>query len=115
MSVAVDHKPLLTHEVGSLDKPGWRVKAYAGQPLTEKDFDEARSWGERLTVPEYQKLLDLLHHAPFNKEQKAEIQRWSSLYALRLEESAGLDVVYDGEQQRRSEEHTSELQSRGHL
>src|SRR3989440_4212983 len=100
MSVSVDHKPLLTHEVGSLDKPGWRVKAYAGQPLTEKDFDEARSWGERLTVPEYQKLLDLLHHAPFGKEQKAEIQRWSSLYALRLEESAGLDVVYDGEQQR---------------
>ena len=100
MSVAVDHKPLLTHEVGSLDKPGWRVKAYAGQPLTEKDFDEARSWGERLTVPEYEKLLDLLHHAPFGKEQKAEIQRWSSLYALRLEESAGLDVVYDGEQQR---------------
>jgi 5-methyltetrahydropteroyltriglutamate--homocysteine methyltransferase len=100
MSMAVDHKPLLTHEVGSLDKPGWRVKAYAGQPLTEKDFEEARSWGERLTVPEYEKLLDLLHHAPFGKEQKAEIQRWSSLYALRLEESAGLDVVYDGEQQR---------------
>src|ERR1700730_857145 len=100
MSVAQDHKPLLTHEVGSLDKPGWRVKAYAGQPLTDKDFEEARSWGEQLTVPEYEKLLDLLHHAPFGKDQKAEIQRWSSLYALRLEESAGLDVVYDGEQQR---------------
>src|SRR5207253_7599926 len=65
-----------------------------------KDLEEARAWGERLTVPEYSKLLDLLRHAPFSKEQKAEIQRWSSLYALRLEESAGLDVVYDGEQQR---------------
>jgi len=30
MNEVVDHKPLLTHEVGSLDKPGWRVKAYAG-------------------------------------------------------------------------------------
>jgi 5-methyltetrahydropteroyltriglutamate--homocysteine methyltransferase len=100
MSVVVDHQPLLTHEVGSLDKPGWRVKAYAGKPLSDRDFEEARSWGQRLQVPEYERLLDLLHRAPFGKEQKAEIQRWSSLYALRLEESAGLDVVYDGEQQR---------------
>jgi 5-methyltetrahydropteroyltriglutamate--homocysteine methyltransferase len=100
LSVAVDQKPLLTHEVGSLDKPGWRVKAYAGKPLSERDFEEARSWGERLAVPDYQNLLELLRRPPFNKEQKTHIQRWSSLYAVRLEESAGLDVVYDGEQQR---------------
>jgi 5-methyltetrahydropteroyltriglutamate--homocysteine methyltransferase len=100
MTEVLDHKPLLTHEVGSLDKPGWRVKAYAGQPLTDKDFEEARSWGERLTVPEYERLVDLLRHPPFGKDEKVELQRWSSLYALRLEESAGLDVVYDGEQQR---------------
>src|SRR5947209_8844377 len=100
MSEVLDHRPLLTHEVGSLDKPGWRVKAYAGKPLDDKDLEEARSWGERLQVPEYERLLDLLRHAPFSKEQKTELQRWSSLYAVRLEESAGLDVVYDGEQQR---------------
>src|SRR5437660_7639746 len=100
MSVGLDHKPLLTHEVGSLDKPGWRVKAYAGKPLSERDLEEARSWGERLQVPDYPRLLELLRGGSFTKEQKAEIQRWSSLYALRLEESAGLDVVYDGEQQR---------------
>ncbi len=100
MNNSLDHKPLLTHEVGSLDKPGWRVKAYAGKPLSEADLEEARAWGERLQVPEYEQLLGLLRRAPFSKEQKAEIQRWSSLYAVRLEESAGLDVVYDGEQQR---------------
>ena len=100
MNEVVDHRPLLTHEVGSLDKPGWRVKAYAGKPLDDKDLEEARTWGERLQVPQYERLLDLLRHAPFSKEQKAELQRWSSLYAVRLEESAGLDVVYDGEQQR---------------
>src|SRR5256884_3819076 len=100
MTGVVDQKPLLTHEIGSLDKPGWRVKAYAGKPLDDKDLEEARTWGERLQVPQYERLLDLLRHAPFSKEQKAELQRWSSLYALRLEESAGLDVVYDGEQQR---------------
>lgn len=100
MNEVLEHKPLLTHEVGSLDKPGWRVKAYAGKPLDDKDLEEARAWGERLQVPQYERLLDLLRHAPFSKEQKAELQRWSSLYAVRLEESAGLDVVYDGEQQR---------------
>ena len=100
MKAELTHKPLLTHEVGSLDKPGWRVKAYAGQPLAEADIEDARTWGERLNVPDYQKLIDLLKSAPFNKEQKTQLQQWSSLYALRLLETAGLDVVYDGEQQR---------------
>jgi len=100
MTGVLTHKPLLTHEVGSLDKPGWRVKAYAGQALTDADIEEARSWGERLQVPDYVKLLELLRKTPLDREQKGELQRWSSLYALRLLESAGLDVVYDGEQQR---------------
>lgn len=100
MRVSLESKPLLTHEVGSLDKPAWRVKAYAGKSLTDRDLEEATSWGRELQVPNYETLIDLLRHAPFSKEQKIEIQRWSSLYALRLEERAGLDVVYDGEQQR---------------
>jgi len=100
MSSTLDHRALLTHEIGSLDKPAWRVKPYAGQPLSDRDLEEARSWGERLQVPNYDQLIDLLRHAPFSKEQKTDLQRWSSLYALKLEEGAGLDVVYDGEQQR---------------
>ena len=87
--------------MGSLDKPGWRVKAYAGRQLEEKDIEEARSWGERVSVPGYEELLELLRRSPLSDpEDKAEIKRWSSRYALRMEESAGLDVVYDGEQQR---------------
>jgi 5-methyltetrahydropteroyltriglutamate--homocysteine methyltransferase len=93
-------KPLQTHEVGSLDKPGWRVKAYAGKPLLDSDLKEAQVWGERLSVPDYPLLLDLLRRAPLGKDQRLKIQHWSSLYAVRLLESAGLDVVYDGEQQR---------------
>jgi 5-methyltetrahydropteroyltriglutamate--homocysteine methyltransferase len=94
-------RPLLTHEIGSLDKPGWRVKAYAGRGLEEKDVEEARTWGQRLGVPRYDELEDLLRQSPLTtREQKDEVKRWASRYALRLEESAGLDVVYDGEQQR---------------
>jgi 5-methyltetrahydropteroyltriglutamate--homocysteine methyltransferase len=93
--------PLLTHEVGSLDKPSWRVKGFAGKPLTEGDLEQARAWGERLGVDGYGELLDLLRRAPLEDKADRELVRtWSSRYGLRLQESAGLDVVYDGEQQR---------------
>ena len=93
-------KPLLSHEVGSLAKPGWRVSAYAGRPVQEKDIEAARTWGERLAVPDWQELVALLRRSPLSQEDRKAVQRWSSRYALRLLESAGLDVVYDGEQQR---------------
>jgi 5-methyltetrahydropteroyltriglutamate--homocysteine methyltransferase len=93
-------KPLLTHEVGSLDKPSWRAKAYAGVPLTAEDLEVARAWGERVSVPDYPELLRLLRRAPLDREGKEAVRRWSSLYAVRMLESAGLEVVYDGEQQR---------------
>lgn len=93
--------PLLTHEVGSLDKFGWRVKAASGKKVDQKDIEEARSWGERVGVPGYEELIELLKQTPLTtKVQKDEVKRWSSRYGLGMQESAGLDVVYDGEQQR---------------
>jgi 5-methyltetrahydropteroyltriglutamate--homocysteine methyltransferase len=90
----------LTHEVGSLAKPPWLVNASAGRPLGEADRDHARRWGERLEVPGHEDLLDLLARPELDEQAKRDIGRWSSHYAVRLLESAGLDVVYDGEQQR---------------
>jgi 5-methyltetrahydropteroyltriglutamate--homocysteine methyltransferase len=93
--------PLLTHEVGSLDKLGWRVKAAAGKKLEDKDLEEARAWGERIGLDGYQELIELLTRAPLTSPQdKEEVKRWGSRYGLRMQESAGLDAVYDGEQQR---------------
>jgi 5-methyltetrahydropteroyltriglutamate--homocysteine methyltransferase len=96
-------RPLLTHEVGSLAKPNWRVKANAGRPIQEGDVEDARRWGERLNVAGHGELLDLLARAqsePLTGDQKDEIKRWSSRYGVALLEAAGLDLVYDGEQQR---------------
>jgi 5-methyltetrahydropteroyltriglutamate--homocysteine methyltransferase len=42
----------------------------------------------------------LLRTRSWDDEDKVELKRWSSRYAVRFFESAGLDVVYDGEQQR---------------
>ncbi len=39
-----------TREIGSLAKPSWRVKAFAGRPLEEQDLAEAERWGQRLEV-----------------------------------------------------------------
>jgi 5-methyltetrahydropteroyltriglutamate--homocysteine methyltransferase len=95
--------PLLTHEVGSLMKPNWRVKANAGRPIEDQDVEDARAWGERLDVPDHEEVVELLRVArstALTPEQKEDLKRWSSRYGLALEEKAGLDVVYDGEQQR---------------
>ena len=93
-------KPLLTHELGSLAKPNWRVRAAAGRPVEDADVEDARAWGERLEVPDHEGLLDLLRRAPLDAPGRAEVRRWGSRYGVRLLESVGLNVVYDGEQQR---------------
>ncbi len=93
-------RPLLTHEIGSLAKPGWRVKGYAGRPVGDADVEEARRWGEHLGVEGHEALIELLRRAPLDDDGRREVRRWSSRYAVRFFESAGLDVVYDGEQQR---------------
>ena len=89
-----------TREIGSLAKPPWRVKAFAGRPLEEPDVAAAKRWGERLSVPGYERLLALLRAGSFGERELEEIGDWSARYALRLFEQVGLDVVYDGEQRR---------------
>jgi 5-methyltetrahydropteroyltriglutamate--homocysteine methyltransferase len=93
-------RPLLTHELGSLAKPNWRVKAISGRSIEDRDLEEVRTWGDRIGVDRYEELVELLRRAPLDGEQKAEVKRWSSRYGVRFLESVGLDVVYDGEQQR---------------
>jgi 5-methyltetrahydropteroyltriglutamate--homocysteine methyltransferase len=92
--------PLLTHELGSLAKPNWRVKSVAGQRPDDRDVEDARLWGRRLDIPDHEDLIELLRRVPLDAEGKAEVKRWSSRYGVRFLESVGLDVVYDGEQQR---------------
>jgi 5-methyltetrahydropteroyltriglutamate--homocysteine methyltransferase len=90
-----------TREIGSLAKPGWRVKSIVGRPVEEGDVEDARKWGERLGVENVEALTGILRKGEgFTGEEKAKIQDYAALYAIRLLERAGLDVVYDGEQRR---------------
>ncbi len=89
----------LTHEIGSLAKPNWRVKALTNKPLVQKDLEEVERWGKLLGL-DIQPLKDLLKKGNFGSEEKKQIIHWSSLFAVRLLEKAGLDYVFDGEQHR---------------
>ena len=91
----------VTREIGSLAKPGWRVKSIVGRSVEDSDVEDARVWGKRLGVANVEELLEVLRKGTgFSEEEKAKIQDYSALYGIRLLESAGLDVVYDGEQRR---------------
>jgi 5-methyltetrahydropteroyltriglutamate--homocysteine methyltransferase len=90
----------LTREIGSLGKPSWRVKTFAGRPLEEQDLEQAETWGRRLDVDGYEQLVELLRSGRFGDAKLPEIDEWAAIYAIRLLEKVGLDVVYDGEQRR---------------
>lgn len=91
----------VTREIGSLAKPGWRVKAIANRPVEKKDVEDARRWGGRLGVRDCDELVDILVKGQgFTAGEQARIQDFAALYGIRLLEQAGLDVVYDGEQRR---------------
>ena len=86
----------VTREIGSLAKPGLRVKAISGRPLEERDIEEAQKWGERVGD-----LTEILRKGEgFTDGERQKIQDYAALYGVRLLEGAGLDVVYDGEQRR---------------
>jgi len=93
-------KLFLTQEIGSLAKPAWRVKAYRGEPLTEKEIAEAVNWGLRLGIENIEELVKILTNRERTAEEKKMLLQWSARYAIRFFEAAGLDIVFDGEQWR---------------
>lgn len=86
-------------EIGSLAKPGWRVKSVAGKEVGPQDLREAEDWGRRLGV-DTKELVGLLKKGSRGEQDKQRIVDASALFGIRFLESAGLDIVYDGEQRR---------------
>ena len=89
-----------TREIGSLAKPPWRVKAFAGRPIEEGDVAEAERWAQKLELDGTEELVETLRQDELGKDDLRVIDDWSSRYGLALLERAGLDIVYDGEQRR---------------
>lgn len=85
-----------TQEIGSLAKPRWLLTATRHGAVPEAEVQEARAWGELVGLEDLEGLTALLSSRDL-AARKEELRRWASLFLLRLEESAGLDFVYDGE------------------
>jgi 5-methyltetrahydropteroyltriglutamate--homocysteine methyltransferase len=94
------------------------VKARAHRPLDGSDVAEAERWGAKLGVEGYEGLVELLRRGEFGERELDELGAFASRYAIALLERAGLDVVYDGEQQRTemyawAVEHANGFEERG--
>lgn len=90
----------LTHEIGSLAKPSWRTKPFLGKTLDDRDLCHAEDWAKKLDIESAELLGILAKRHDFSQKDKEIISRWATIYALLLLEKAGLDLVWDGEQQR---------------
>ncbi len=99
----LDDTTFLVHEIGSLAKPEWRVKTKRDDPITDQDIQDAERWADELDIRDEAKpLFSLLNTRTqgFTDDEKGTITSQASLFAIRLQERAGLDWVYDGEQHR---------------
>lgn len=89
-----------TQEIGSLPKFPWRVKPMRNMELSEKDIELAVKWGRRLGIENSELIYILRKRSNFTEEEKRKIVEFSMIYAIAMEESAGLDIVWSGEQAR---------------
>ncbi len=83
-----------TQEVGSLSRAPFLKK------ITNKTIKETERWGKLLQVEDLDKLLSILSKDKISQEEVPVLYDYASLFAIRFFESAGLDVVWDGEQKR---------------
>ncbi len=95
---------LLTQEVGSLAKPDWRVQPINGQPVSDTHISQAVGLAERLDI-DTEETLSILQFAQqeghnLSADSEQAIKLLAARYAIRLQEKAGLDILYDGEQDR---------------
>ena len=93
-----------TYEVGSLPKLNSRVKAVRGQPATDEEINNVKTLARRCSV-EYNEIVDILEtqrreQRKLTTEEISALTDFNALLCIKLQESVGLDIVYDGESRR---------------
>jgi len=68
--------------------------------LSEEHIRISRDWAIRIGVENFEELIAQLKPGIQSDEKLKSLEDWASLYGIRFHESAGLDIVYDGEQRR---------------
>ncbi|MDP3699008.1 MAG: hypothetical protein Q8R47_05465 [Nanoarchaeota archaeon] len=98
------NKLFSTYEVGSLPKLNARVKASRGQAVTDTDILEVKNVAQKYAV-EADEIIDIVQRQrreqrKLTSEEEATLTDFNALLYLRLQETIGLDLVYDGEARR---------------
>jgi len=92
------------YEIGSLPKLNARVKAARGQLVTKKEINQVKSLSKRFSV-ESNQIVEILERQKKEKRKPTQedveaLVDFNALLYIKLQESAGLDFVYDGEARR---------------
>ncbi|MDN5846486.1 MAG: hypothetical protein L0H53_09465 [Candidatus Nitrosocosmicus sp.] len=98
-------KLFVTQEIGSLQRPYWLQKF--GEHLDKKSIKAATVWGKKFRIDELDELINnsdkgLLQKDPrsITESDKERVKEIASIYAIRMQEYAGLDRIFNGEQTR---------------
>ena len=94
-------------EIGSLQKPSWRIKGLTGN-ASEEDIKNLKLWYHKLNlqerIPSVIEIIERIKNEKITFSQKKlffqKLKEESQIFAIRFLESAGLDIIYDGEQTR---------------
>jgi 5-methyltetrahydropteroyltriglutamate--homocysteine methyltransferase len=90
-----------TQEVGSIAKPRWLVQGLKGERPSAAALEELQRWHARVPfVPEHDPRLKKLLKGEVAEIGPHGLRDLGALFGLRYLETAGLDLVYDGEARR---------------
>lgn len=95
----MEHKLFPVQEIGSLPKAPWLLSYLRGRKLEQSELDHVEKWS-KVSGFEGQSDVESVLSKPKSGETEQKIRRLASLFAIRFLESAGLDYVYDGEENR---------------
>jgi len=88
-----------TQEIGSLPKAPWLLAYLRDKKVDQKQLEELTKWS-KITGFENEPEVRSILSSPKTAKGQERLRELASMFAIRYLESAGLDFVYDGEQNR---------------
>ena len=95
----MNHKLFPVQEIGSLPKAPWLIAYLRDRPIDQTDMDHVSKWSKAIGFENESETRAILIK-PKTPENEKKLRDLASLFGIRYLESAGLDYVYDGEENR---------------
>ena len=95
----MEHKVFPVQEIGSLPKAPWLLAYLRSRPLNPSDLGHLEKWS-KISGFEYASEVRSILGSPGNPDSQRRLRELAAIFTIRYLESAGLDYVYDGEENR---------------